>query len=158
MIKVPLKAKHFENASYVNPKDCPIARALREYFNTPHASEGVIDCTVDGIDYTHLFYDLPMYTYDLTVAKVKYFDDSIIRELVLIPRVDPGIYYSTGKYGEMYIHSGPPRLSGDTIVFENYHQVAVKPTLTQATIIMSILKDSAPLHTNKAYITSTEKL
>lgn len=78
-----VRAKHFQNAVYHKPCNCPLAYAAKEQFKSDRVSEGVDMITVDGISYDHDIYDSPDFDNDMVLAEKHSFDDTVIREFRL---------------------------------------------------------------------------
>ena len=84
-ITVQLKKRHFDGTTYICPDKCPLAKALREKFDTDKADVRAFTATVNrktyyitgGYSFTKFVDDL----FDSCMPETK--DDTVIRELTL---------------------------------------------------------------------------
>ena len=69
-IKLPLKAKHFINTTYIDNCNCAISKAAKEFFNTDSAAEGVNELIINKTDYySHEEYGPIEFMNDKRIAK-----------------------------------------------------------------------------------------
>lgn len=91
MAILQLKAKHFKNATFREPHECPIYKAAMDQFEFPKntiVGEGVHYLKIDGEDHVHDAYYRSDYDKDYVIASQHNFDDTIIREINL-PTYEP---------------------------------------------------------------------
>lgn len=83
-IKLPLKAKYFINATYIDNCDCAIAKAAKEFFNTDRATEGVNELIINKTDYySHEEYGPIEFMHDKSIAEKSEDQETIIRIILL---------------------------------------------------------------------------
>ncbi len=83
-IKLPLKAKHFINATYIDNCNCAISKAAKEFFNTDSAAEGVNELIINKTDhYSHEEYGPIEFMNDKSLAKKSEDQEAIIRTIEL---------------------------------------------------------------------------
>lgn len=84
-ITLEIKAKHFEDASFLSKYDCPVARAYKELTGN-RCSEEMIDIHdfKTGAVYKHEEYGISKYLEDLEKTKGLFNNKSVIRTIELI--------------------------------------------------------------------------
>lgn len=91
MATLRLRAKHFKNATFREPCDCPIYKAAMEQFKLPkntYVAEGIHYLVIEEEDHAHDAYYRSDYDDDYAIAERHNFDDTIIRNINL-PTYEP---------------------------------------------------------------------
>lgn len=89
VLRMPVRARHFNNAPYLDIHNCPIANAAKEFFNVLEdgVNEGVTALVITDargtMAYSHVFYDEIEYSHGVLAAAKAQNEDEIIFELEL---------------------------------------------------------------------------
>lgn len=85
MIKLELKAKHFEGTEYISTDGCAIEKAAEEYFKNEKVNESVNKLHVGKDSYRHDSYGFVDFLDDQDTARSHNFDETVIRTITLKP-------------------------------------------------------------------------
>lgn len=83
-MKLQLLASHFKNSYFIDPYNCPVAKAAKEHFKTTSISVKTSEVRVEDKRFMIVGkYGAAMYQIDLDEATISDFDSQHIRTIIL---------------------------------------------------------------------------